>query len=331
MNMRLGLGFDGMESFGDLVEYAKIADLMGFDSIWTTENYYYRDGFTPATVIVMSTNRIRVAVGTISPYVRHPVITAITILGLQRLSGGRMILQCGVGVPEAIERFSNRVTKPLAHIRESTAIIRDLMEGKTVEFSGEVFSLKKYHLRREALVRPAPIYLAAIGPKMLQLAGAVADGILLPAGISPQFVKHAVENIRAGAEASKRKLSDIDVCGLIIAAIGEQKEASKEVKKLIAWHFSSELYSTIAEETNLRVDRLGIVNAFKQRDWNLLDNLITDEMLNAFSVVGSPDECMKKIEKYREAGLDLCVVFPLGDRTARMETIRSCDKMLKEN
>lgn len=141
--MRLGIGFTGAPfSVMEIVNYAKLAEKTGIDSIWIAEDYFLRDAISIISSAATSTQKIKLATGVINPYTRNPILIAQTMATLDEISNGRTILALGTGVPFIIENMGIKFEKPLTMIRESVRIIRMLFKTEKVNYQGKVLKVK---------------------------------------------------------------------------------------------------------------------------------------------------------------------------------------------
>ena len=205
---RIGLAFTGVPfSVKELTDHAKLAEENEFESIWFMEDYYLRDAFSTLASFALATKKIKIGTGVINPYTRHPALIATSMATLDELSSGRAILGMGAGVPALLKQMVD-YKKPLATVRESVSFIRELLAKRRVTFHGEmvhaediIFGYCPYFDpfgKFEPIRNRIPTYVAGMGPRMLQLAGEIGDGVLISAGFSTELVKSAIENVKIG-------------------------------------------------------------------------------------------------------------------------------------
>ncbi|MDD4750121.1 MAG: 5,10-methylenetetrahydromethanopterin reductase, partial [Methanosarcinaceae archaeon] len=206
--MKFGIEFVPSDPVLKIAHYAKLAEQQGFDNVWITDHYNNRDVYTTLTVLALSTNSIKIGSGVTNSYTRNPAITASSIGSVNEISGGRAILGLGPGDKATFDAMGIEWVKPLATTRESIQAIKSFfagekvsMEGNQVQFCGAKLAFKPGNI---------PIYMGAQGPKMLELAGEVADGVLINAS-HPKDFEVAVTQIKKGAEKAGRDPKDIDI------------------------------------------------------------------------------------------------------------------------
>lgn len=319
---RLGIGFTGVPySAREIAGFAKEAEVAGFESVWVAEDYFLRDALTLLTGIALSTTTIKLGTGVINPYTRNPVLIAQTLATLDETSGGRSFLAIGTGVGPLIEQTGTKFEKPLERVRESVAVIRALLSGEEVTFHGATLRVsgvtlgKNPYFRLLGSFKPVrsriPIYVAAIGPKMLELAGEIADGVLLTAGCSPLYVKFATEHIRAGAEKAGRDYGEVDIAAFILTSQSDGPKHNLGLKGFLAFalaHASREYLrnSGVSEEEVEPIRR-----AFLQGGMEAGAKLLTEDILNTFSACGDARGCISRIGEYVDAGVKLPIVLPV--------------------
>ena len=327
--MKVGIAFTGTPyTVRQIVSYASEAERLGVDSIWIAEDYFLRDSVSILACLAVSTSRVRLAFGVINPITRNPVLIAQTVATIDEASQGRVILTLGTGVPSLIGRIGMRVERPLTLMREAIQVIRRLLHGCEVTFDGRAFQINRVRLGSTpyfALSEPfrplradVPIYLGAVGPKMLSLAGEIADGALLTAGCSTNYVREAVERLRIGAERAGRRLEDLEVACYILYSPEERGMASRIVRGFVA---SSVAYSSpealerdgFTEEEALRVrealERHGIEEASR---------ILPDGMVETYSIVGGPRRLRDRVLDYVDAGVNLPVIISFEPEFSRV-------------
>ena len=206
----LGIFFTGLPA-PLAIDAAVRAEAAGFRSAWFPE-ITFADAFGPATAAALQTQRIRLGTGVVGIWSRSAVTLALQAATLHQLSGGRLLLGLGVQARGYVEGWHGQhYRKPVTAMREFVTILRRLLDGERVTFEGEIFSVRNFQLQMQLPEQRARIYVAANGPKMIQLAGELADGML---GYfhSVEYVRDVVlPNLRIGAERAGRQLEEIDI------------------------------------------------------------------------------------------------------------------------
>lgn len=335
--MRVGLGFSGApQAVKDKIGYAKIAEEKGFDSVWVAEDYFLRDAATTLGALAANTRRMKLGTAVLNPYTRNPVLLAMTIATLDELSGGRAILGIGTSDKRHMMQMGIEFRRPVAAVRESVEIVRRLLKGETT-YKGSVFNVEGVTLGTlpgfetwggeafKPVRSTVPIYIAAIGPKMLQLGGEIADGVILPAGTSTHFVRYAAKNIRAGAARSRRDPREVVLAGFITSAASEESGPALDAARGLVALLSSFGTSSLSREGNEEYLKPFSKNELQPiRDAMMKKGLLEaakeapDEMVRNFAAVGTKKEVCEKLLDYEEAGLNLAIMFPVGPDVSSM-------------
>ena len=194
------------------------------------------------------TQRSRIGPSVTNPYTRHPALTAAAIATVDELSGGRAVLALGAG--GGLEQFGIDRVNPVGALREAIQIIRGLTAGEKVDFAGRHFTVNGAQLGFDWR-RQIPVYIAARGPRILELAGEVADGVIIGGFAQPAGLKYALDRVVAGLDRAGRGWADIDVVAWLYTCVSDDREAARRaVSRMV-------MASVITSRTIL--DQLGIV------------------------------------------------------------------------
>ncbi|TAJ98629.1 LLM class flavin-dependent oxidoreductase [bacterium] len=319
--MRLGLCFDGFYSINEMVELAKLADEVGMESIWMSDHICFRDSLTSAMAFLTTTKRIKVIPAPLSPYSRPPLLAAMAIATMEEMAQGRVGATIGTGNPMALEEIGIKVTRPLKTMREYMEVLRSFLSGETVRFQGEIFNINgaKMGFKPSSPIR---IYMTAVKPMMLRLSGEIGDGVLLSAGCAPKYIAQCVTEIKKGAERGGRSLRERDVAGFITTSVSENaREAIDASKTFLAYIFRNRHHAENIRMGGGKVDQESLTAAIGRRDWEGAQKLISDEVVFAHSITGTPAECRKRLEEFAKGGLNLPILLPMGTQESRKRVV----------
>jgi 5,10-methylenetetrahydromethanopterin reductase len=286
---------------------AKLAEDVGFETIWITDHYNNRDVYTTLAVLSLLTSKAKLGTGVTNPYTRNEAITASSIASINELSGGRAILGVGPGDKATFESMGIDWDKPLTRVKESVLAIKSLLTpGK-----GDQSGTKKAKLAFST--SPIPIYIGAQGPKMLELAGAIGDGVLINASHPADF-KFAVPVIRQGAEKSGRNPKDVEICAYAaFSADKDMAKAEKAAKVVVAFIVAGSPVNVLERHGVRPEEAQKISSSIAQGDFGSLMSDVTPDMVKAFSISGTPEICLSRIDELLEADATQIVVgSPIG-------------------
>lgn len=299
---------------GLAIDFAQRAEERGFRSAWFPE-ITFGDAFGPATASALRTRRILLGTGVVGIWSRSPVTMALQAATLHQLSGERLLLGLGVQARGYVEGWHGaRYERPVTAMRDFVTILRRILAGEPVSYEGEVFSVRNFQLQMQPPERAARIYVAAIGPKMIQLAGELADG-MLGYFYSVEYVRQVVlPNLEIGAARGGRSVADVDVtCGF--PSLVTRDESGIELVKGQVVMFATALGSAPAYADSIAAagftDAMREIQARVARG-NMRGALaaVSDEMADALTLSGSPDHVRRRISAYREAGLTGVMLNP---------------------
>ena len=320
--MRVGLCFDGFYSIQEMIELAQLADQAVMHSVWMSDHLCFRDSLTTSMALLASTRQIKVAAAPMSPYSRNPMITAMSVATMDEFAPGRVIASPGTGNAAALKEAGMESPHPLQTMREYVEILRRYLKGEAVNFQGKMFQIngaKMGFVPSKAI----DMYITAVRPLMLRLGGEIGDGVLLSGGCSPGYIARCVTEIKAGAEKAGKTLEQRDVAGFVTAAVSnEPKEAVEANKLFLAYIFRNVHHAENIRLGGGRVDQEGLAAAVAKRDWEAAKNFISDEVVHAHSIAGTPADCRKQLESFVAGGLNLPILLPTGTQEARRQVIR---------
>ena len=220
MKARFGL-IEVPRSIASAVENAKLAESVGFDWVGVADSQsLFRELFVTLGVVAQATERVMIGPAVTNPLTRHPAVMASAVASLHELSGGRAML--GIGTGDSAIYNLNEPPRGLTGLREYILALRALLRGEPTRFAGRDIHTKWVGPQAGD---PVPIYVSAEGPKTLELAGEIADGVICGMGLSPEVVGLTLEHIAIGAERAGKSLDDIDVWTLTRVNVGPDRAA----------------------------------------------------------------------------------------------------------
>jgi F420-dependent oxidoreductase-like protein len=299
MAHRLGVSFDAGSSLAPAIERAKVAEHLGYDSIWASQLPPARDTPLVLATYAAATSRIGLGTAVMPIYTRHPTAMAQMALTLDEISGGRFRLGIGVSHQVTVESmWGLKLVHPVEAMREYAGIVRSLLASGSVGVSGEHFTAYAAYLapRRDDL----PIIISALSPRMLELAGEIADGVSLWM-CAPAYIRDVVvPTIRKGREKAGKTMEGFEVEAAVPVSLTTDRAAG-----LAAFRSTAERYAS------LPFYRKVLDAAFPD-----MSDSPNDQILGTLAGIGDKAEVLASIERYQEAGVTLPVVGPFRGHDA---------------
>ncbi len=320
------------EDWKSALAYVVEAERLGVDSAWTAETWGY-DGATPLAYLAAQTTRIRLGAGILQVGTRTPALTAMTAMALASLSGDRFILGLGVSGPQVIEGWHGvPFARPLQRLRETVEIVRRVTRGERLAYHGEIYTVPLPGGEGKALIssvppRPhLPIYLATLGPKSLELTGALADGWLGTSFI-PEHASLFFDPIAAGATQAGGVVAFSDDVERLIAPRKPGLAFTLGAMGSRQHNFYNEVFQRSGyADVALEVQDLWIK---KQREAAVAR--IPDELVLKTNLIGTEEMVRERLRKYLHAGVNTLQILPDGETLdERLATLARLVELVKE-
>lgn len=291
-----------------IVELALLAERLGYHSVWIPEGRGW-EAFALLGGMASATERITLGTGIVPVFSRPPTLAAMGLATLDDLSGGRLIFGVGAGHPEISERgYGVPFREPVPAVSEFVEIVRRAMAGETVRFSGRVFQVADFALESPP-GRIVPIYVAALGSRMLKLAGEIGDGVLLnwtPAARAPV----AVEAVRRAAATRGRAAALQVACYVRVCITDRPGPAREALRRLIAFYASFPAYRAMWRQSGFAEEMARVEAAGSEME--TVVRAVSDRMVDALGLIGDPAAVHSGLQGFRDAGVDLPIVYPFA-------------------
>lgn len=307
----IGVAADGRATLSAFVAQARAAEEGGATTIWVACHLFLRDPITAAHAALAATTGIRVALMAMSPFSVHPVFIAMAAATLDELFPGRVVLCLGVGAPGDLAAAGIEAPKPLAALREAIHICRALFAGADPGHHGEIFKVAGRRLPNPT--SRVPIVLAASGERMLELAGASADGVLLSAATSPAFIKWCIANVQRG-EARRDAPGTCKRFVVVYTHIADEERAALDrIRRIMGFILRGSHHAKNVELSGTQLDQSALWNAYGSESWEEVDRLVTDDVVRVHAAAGTPAQVRARYEDYFELGLDEVIIGGIDD------------------
>lgn len=309
------------------MELARYAEQQGFAAVWQAESRLVREATVPMAAIAAVTDRIKVGSGVVNNWTRNVALLAATFSTLDDLAPGRILLGIGAWWDPLARKVGVERRRPLRAMRETIEAVRALLAGETVTFDGEFVHLDGVSLdyvHQEMGTKQIPIYLGATGMKMMELAGEIADGVLLNYLVSPSYNERAMEHLEVGAARAGRSLDDVDRPQLIVCSLDEDRDRALDSARMLVTQYLGQqphiMKASGVPETLL--ENIGRVLTWPATREQVAEaaKLVPDDIVQLITASGTPDECREKVAEYLDRGCTSPVLYPLGpDKRAMID------------
>ena len=315
--MRIACSLGSLLSVNQVLECSEILSKTNVDTIWIPETWGM-ENFSMLSAVSNKTTTQKIGSSIINIYSRSPSVIAMGAATADTLSDGRLVLGLGTSSLPIIETFHGyKFEKPVQRMREYVKIIRLVLSGKEVNYTGEIFDLKNFTLLIKPKRESIPIYLAAVNQKMVDLTWDIGDGVIFY--LRPlNEMKETITKMQ-----SKKK---IDVTCQIITSVAEDSDiAIDRAKKTLAFYVSvGKIYREFLAKNGFKNETSNIFDEFKKSGFKSNHELVSDSMLESLCISGNPDECRKQLQNFRETGIDLPIIQfnPVGDTSESFELLK---------
>lgn len=309
---------------GDLIAVAQAADRLGYHSFWTGESWG-RDAFTVLTMLAGHTGRIGLGTGIVTVYSRTPGLVAQSIASLDRISGGRAILGLGSSGRIVIEDWHGvKFDHPVARTQEYIDIIRMALSGARVNYAGRFYTLQRFRMGVSPVQERIPIYVASLGRRNLALTGAMADG-WLPIWMHCERLGQVREPLDKAAAAAGRAPSAVVTAPQILCCASADEaiiaDAARQARAHMAFYIGGmgQYYYDLFCRYGYQTECDALRRAWSEGNRGKAAAVITDEMIDNITIIGTPEDCRSKLARFRAHGVELPLVsFPHGTNRATM-------------
>jgi 5,10-methylenetetrahydromethanopterin reductase len=318
-----GVGLFPTESPTRMRELTHLAESLGYDNVWFGDSQnIWRESSVTMGAAAVGTERIVFGTGVTNAVTRHRSLLASTWATLSELTGGRAA--CGIGTGDSSLRTMGLKPLKLAELEEAVTELRALFRGEAVR---EATSGAEFHLNYVSQPLDIPIYIAASAPKILQMSGRIADGVIVLVGTAPRFIDAALKTIEKGAQEAGKSLSDLHIVLWTPTAIAEDPVAARDLARAhVARVVIRPLPAEVDPSLMAAIEKIRSTYDYYHHmdtEANHAD-LVPDELVDMFALAGTPDECHKRLQEIQGLGVDQVSIIPFvppgGDRGETMRT-----------
>lgn len=302
----------------EVIRLSRLAEGLGFETVWLGDSQcLWREVYATLGAVAVSTTRIGLGISVTNPSTRHLTVTAASVYSLDESTDGRIRLGIGRGETSVILVGTRRAT--LKELDNAVTAIRHLLAGRSVDIDGTQTSLAY----AASTPRSVPVYLPGSGPRMLRLAGEIANGVLLTVGADPRYLRAAMGVLEEGARAKGRRPEDIRVVARIPCCVSDEPDARRYVRSHVAMVVLQAKPFALDPEDLAVVER--IRGAYEYRQHMAVGaahaDLVPDRLVDKFALAGRPEECADRVRALVKSGIDeLNIVLMSPDPAAVLRT-----------
>ena len=320
---RFDFAFIPAGPFRETVELIKLGEDLGYRCAWLPDQTFHRDPFALLAVCAQATRTIKLGLGITSPFTRLPVQIARAAATVDEIAGGRFRLGLGTAnLDHVLTPLGIPMAHPAGRLRDAIVIIRQLLAGEQVEFEGIADHLYGVKLDFAAIRANIPIYLGTRGPKILELAGETADGVLVESLFNAGGLHYVFDRLSTGAARCGRPISAVDVVAWQFVQVTDDVKAAIAAQK--RWVARSIKVGPADAMRRIGIEEEVIVQVTKAviaGDWNKAASLVTDEAVNCLMILGTAKQVSQRLAQVFEAGASSVSLLLLGSTESLRNTL----------
>jgi len=294
------------------IECAQRAEGLEYESVWISETAG-PDPFVLAAAVAQATSRIRIGIAVSPVYVRTPATIAAATSTVAQLAPGRFILGLGASSHAIVGRWHGvPFERPLTRVCETVETVRAMLRGQRVFYEGRSLRTHGFQLATLPAI-PVPIYVGALRPAMLEIAGEVGDGVvvnLFPAEVLPRMLQH----VAAGARRKGKDPRGLEVvCRHLVLVTDDKKAAREALRAALVYYFATPVYNKFAAWYGFEREAAMIAEGFRRGDRELTRRGMSDRFVDSIAIFGSIEECRERIAAYAAAGVTTAAIGPVSN------------------
>jgi alkanesulfonate monooxygenase SsuD/methylene tetrahydromethanopterin reductase-like flavin-dependent oxidoreductase (luciferase family) len=294
LNVGVAMAF-GSTPVPEIARWSRAAEDAGAATVWLGEAW--RELAVPLCAAALATERVELGAGVMQLFPAHPLLAALQAAQLQEVSGGRFSLGVGLGASFVVERwFGVAYERPLQRAREFIEVVRGALasrRGEPFSYQGEIFRTHRYRMPFADDQPDVPILLAAVGPRMLELAGEVADGVVLGAIHSVAYLEEVRHRLAVGAGRAGRDPAELRIHAFSLCAVTPERQAGRDLARAsLAYSAQYPHYRRRLAAEGFAAEAEQIADRVRAHDQAAALSLVSDEMVDRFSIAGSSEDCL---------------------------------------
>ncbi|MCW5891666.1 MAG: LLM class flavin-dependent oxidoreductase [bacterium] len=289
---------------------ARRVEELGYESVWLADTGAGPDAFVLAAALAGVTSRLRIGTAVVPVYTRTPSVMAAQSGSVAQILPGRFVLGLGASSDTIVDAWGGvPFERPLTRIRESVGVLRQMLAGERVSFTGRTIRTRGFRLV-SLPPQPVPIYLAALMPPMLELAGEIADGVILnfmPVDAVPRMLEH----VRRGAERAGRDPRTLEIVSRFQVIVTDDPAAARAaLRHMMGPYFATSVYNRFVAWCGFAAEAEAILAGWQAKDRARNLAAVTDEMIDRIAVIGTAAECRARLRAFADVGVTTPMVHP---------------------
>ncbi len=317
LTRRVAVTVPGWPDVRNSIELIQWAEQNGYPDAWFGDSGA-PDSITQVAAVAQHTTSIRIGIAATPVYTRSPSIIAASVNVLGQLLPGRFVMGIGSSSQTMMGRWNGiPLDKPLTRVRETAELVRSMLTGAKTDYSGA--TLQSHGYRQPPLEIPPPIYIAALRPKMIEMAAAVGDGVIFnlwPKRVLPRMMEH----VRIGAERAGKNPDDVEVVHrAMVLATDDKAAARNRFKAAFAPYYATPVYNKFLAWAGYPEVADAIAEGWARKDRAMSTGALGDDLIDEIAVIGSEDEIHRRFQEHAEMGVHTHIVAPLGANRSDMD------------
>jgi len=317
---RIAVTLPGGPHVQDSIDRVKWAEANGYDDAWFGDGGA-PDALTTAGILAAHTDRLRIGVAVTPVYTRTPAVLAATANALGQALPGRFVMGLGAASQNMMDGWSGvKLEKPVTRVKETAIMVKSMLAGEKSDFDLE--TLNSHNYRQMPLEQPVPVYIAALRPKMIEMAAEIGDGVvfnLWPMGALEKMVEH----VYIGAAKAGKKGEDVEIVNRHMVLVTDDKESAyARFRAGFAPYYATPVYNAFLAWAGYEEEAATIREGWAERDREKTGGAITDKLINEIGIIGTEEECRERLQWCAKTGIHTHIIAPLGGATPE-ETMRT--------
>lgn len=306
--MRIACSLGSLLSINQVLDSAQTLSKTLVETIWIPETWGM-ENFSMLSLVSQKATKQQIGSSIINVYSRSPSSIAMGAATVDTISNGRLILGLGTSSPPIVEDFHGyKFQNPVLRMKEYVEIIKLILSGNKINYSGKIFNLKNFSLLIKPPRTKIPIYLGAVNQKLVELAWDIGDGVIF-------YLRPKSEMEKTIKVMQSKKKIDV-ACQFITSVSHDPELAITRCKKTLAFYVSvGKIYRDFLAKNGFKNETKNIFEEFKGSGFKSNHEFVTEKMIDSLTIAGDPETCVKQLEKFRETGVNLPIIQfnPIGN------------------